>query len=311
MKGISIGVDIGGSHISCAAVHLEEKRFLPDSTATHTVNNKAESNEIIAVWAQTIQKTIDYIGLDAVRGIGFAMPGPFEYHTGIARNAAANDKYEKMFGVHVAEALRAALGLTPSFPIRFINDATAFALGENWLGKSQGSRASLSITLGTGFGSAFLIDGIPAVNGDLVPTSGCLWHIPYRESIADDYFSSRGLMAAYHKQGGRGAQTVRELAEAVHTDPIARQVLLHFGHDLGTFLLPWVKKANVEVLVIGGNISQSFALFEEPLRQVFFEAGYPLQMAASELLETASIIGSAVLLDDTFFRRVEPLLPLM
>lgn len=308
---ISIGVDIGGSHISCAAVHLGEKRFLPETMATGPVNNKAAAAEIIAVWGAVIQKTMDLAGLASVRGIGFAMPGPFEYHTGVARYGHANDKYEKLYGVQVSEGLRAYLELPEGFPIRFINDATAFALGENWLGKSQGSRVSLAITLGTGFGSAFLIDGVPVVEGDKVPASGCLWHLPFQESIADDYFSSRGLMRAYVQHGGRVAGNVRELAGLASQDTTARQVFEEFGQQLGAFLLPWVQKAGVEVLVIGGNISQALALFERPLQGAFQAASYPLRIATSELMETASIIGSAVLLDDGFYQQVEPLLPLM
>ena len=62
---------------------------------------------------------------------------------------------------------------------------------------------SLSITLGTGFGSAFISNRIPIVDGPLVPRLGCVYHLPYRDGIADDYFSTRGLLGRYKKLTGK------------------------------------------------------------------------------------------------------------
>ena len=66
----------------------------------------------------------------------------------------------------------------------------------------QKQKKSLSITLGTGFGSAFISDRIPIVDGPLVPKIGCVYHLPYRDGIADDYFSTRGLLGRYKKHYG-------------------------------------------------------------------------------------------------------------
>ena len=75
-----------------------------------------------------------------------------------------------------------------------MNDASSFAVGEAWAGSASKFDRSLSITLGTGFGSAFISNRIPIVDGPLVPKLGCIYHLPYRDGIADDYFSTRGLL---------------------------------------------------------------------------------------------------------------------
>ena len=46
-----------------------------------------------------------------------------------------------------------------------MNDASAFAVGEAWAGSASDFNRSLSITLGTGFGSAFISNHIPIVDG--------------------------------------------------------------------------------------------------------------------------------------------------
>src|SRR5690606_29394129 len=104
---------------------------------------------------------------------------------------------EKIYGLNVSKALRDYLGLREDFPVRFVNDAAAFAIGESWKGKTKGARRSLAITLGTGLGSGFVSDGLPVFHSPLIPEDGFIYHLPYKGGIADDYFSSRGLIRAY------------------------------------------------------------------------------------------------------------------
>jgi glucokinase len=49
MQNIAIGADIGGSHISCAAVDLTEGKVLRKTFAERPVNNQAQASEIISV----------------------------------------------------------------------------------------------------------------------------------------------------------------------------------------------------------------------------------------------------------------------
>jgi len=311
MGSIAIGVDVGGSHVSCAACNILEKKYLPETFSENELDNQGTADEIIGVWSKTIQATIDKVGLENVSGVGFAMPGPFDYANGIALFKGNNKKFENIYGLKVPEALREKMNLPDSFPIRFINDATAFAIGEDWIGKGNGFKRSMAITLGTGFGSAFLCDRLPVVSGDEVPDMGCIWYLPFKDGNADDFFSTRGFLNRYFEKTGIQLCGVKEMAHLAETDPVAKSLFDDFGAQLGIFLCPWMVKFGVEVLVIGGNISYAFPLFGESLNDCLKSQGADIKVAVSELRESAAMIGSAVLVDDSYFEKVKLLLPQM
>ena len=130
---IAIGIDIGGSHISCGAVDLQINQLIPGTCFESKVDNKASADDILNSWVGAIRLTMDVVGKDQVAGIGFAMPGPFDYSKGIALFERV-EKYLNLYGVHVDHEIRTRLGLPSAMPVRFINDATAFAVAEAWIG---------------------------------------------------------------------------------------------------------------------------------------------------------------------------------
>ena len=310
MRTIAIGVDVGGSHVCCAAV-IDKKRYLPETFSERDLDNQGTRDEIIDVWSRTIQSTINKVGQGNVCGIGFAMPGPFDYANGIALFKGNNKKYENLYGLDVSAGLRKALHLTEDFPIRFINDATAFAIGEDWIGKAYGTCNSLSITLGTGFGSAFLSNGMPVTIGENVPETGAFWHLPFETGNADDYFSTRGLLNRYKAQTGKQLSGVQELAQLTSNDAVANDLFIDFGNKMGVFLKPWIEKSKIEVLVIGGNISNAFGLFGKHLQDYLSENNVEVRIEISELKETAAMIGSSILADDNYYEQLKPILPTM
>lgn len=308
-KQIAIGVDIGGSHVSCAAINLQSKEYLKETFSESELDNHATADEIMEVWSNTIQKTMLAVDGQQLAGIGFAMPGPFDYVKGISQFRGENGKYENTFGLNVPLELRKGLGLNENFPVRFINDATAFAIGEDRFGVARESLRSLSITLGTGFGSAFIIDTLPVLEGAEVPGQGCLWHLPFEDGIADDYFSTRGLIKRYKAAGGDDVSGVKEIAEKIESQAAAREVFTDFGYKMGTFLKQWIKSSGSEVLVMGGNISKAYPLFSDSLDEGMGENAIPVRI--SELKETAAMIGSAHLIVDEFYNELLPLLAKM
>src|SRR5690606_22708469 len=142
------------------------------------VNHQAVADEIIQSWATSIGKTMDCIPDGGIAGIGFAMPGPFDYKNGISLMDKSVAKYESLYGINVGDALKNVLNLPSSMPFRYINDALAFAIGECWIGKASAHKNVMAITLGTGFGSAFVTDGVPVIEGKHVPEKGYVYHIP-------------------------------------------------------------------------------------------------------------------------------------
>jgi glucokinase len=309
-KHIAIGTDIGGSHISCAAVDLLTGKIMRETITERAVNNQAQASVIIGLWSEALSGALSKVPFEKVKGIGFAMPGPFDYVRGICYIKGVA-KYENLYGFNITDAISSSLGVPDDFLIRFMNDASSFAVGEAWAGSAMNARRSLSITFGTGFGSAFVSNRIPIVDGPEVPKLGCIYHLPYLDGIADDYFSTRWFIKQYKTITGRELSGVKELAELAETDKVVRELFTEFGDKAALFLAPWLKKFKADILVIGGNISHAYNLFGDVFESRLKKENCNCVVALSNLKEDAALIGSAYLLDDDFWKSVQHALPLM
>lgn len=303
MKKMAIGVDIGGSHITCQLVNLATPGVDGNSKVRLPVNGNTSKETIIAGWVEAIRKTIGTARLDSLAGIGFAMPGPFDYLNGVAWFKGVQ-KFENLYGVNVRAELINHLRLPESFPVRFLNDAACFAVGETWLGSSARYRRVIALTLGTGFGTTFIRDGLPVAGTDGVPADGFLYHVPFRDSVADDYFSTRWFLNEYNLVSGQQVPGVKELAELAEKDNNAANLFHNFGRNLGTFLCDWIKKFEAECVVIGGNISKSYPLFREEMESQFLKNNIRVAVCLSSFDEDAALMGSARLCDNRFYEKL-------
>lgn len=306
-KNLAIGADIGGSHITSAAVDMTTHTILDHTYASAEVDNKASADTIIRSWCRAIQDTLEKAGVDMPAGIGLAMPGPFDYVNGIALFEGVG-KFDHLNGVNVAKAMQELLAFPEPVPVRFMNDATSFGVGAVWLEPELATRNVLALTLGTGFGSAFIIDSLPVITDDRVPEMGCVYHLPYKDGIADDTFSTRGMIKAYKSRSGETVTGVKEIAERAESDEQAAAIFSQFGSELADFLAPWIKKASITDIIMGGNVTRSYDLFREPLESGFRENGCSVTVRITGDTEQMAILGSARLADDDYYQRVQPLL---
>ncbi len=303
---LSIGTDIGGTHITCAAVKIQEGELLTETLSRATYDHEASAETILQSWAKALNNTLSKIDESQLAGIGFAIPGPFDYRNGVSE---MEHKFKSLFGLHIPTALNPLLTTKKELPMRFLNDATSFAVGEAWVGEGQGFHKVVVITLGTGFGSAFTEDGVPVVSGDTVPKEGCLWHLPFKDGIADDYFSTRWFIGEYEKQTGQKIQGVKDLMDKTDTDAIAKGLFLQFGQNLADCLAIPLQQFGAEVLIIGGNIAHALPLFGGAFRGGLEKAGVSVKVVVSKHSEHAALIGSARLLDEVFWGKVSERLP--
>jgi glucokinase len=238
------------------------------------------------------------------------MPGPFDYVNGISmiRGVA---KYENLYGFNIADAIISSLDVDENFTVRFMNDASSFAVGEAWAGKASKVNRSMSITLGTGFGSAFIENKIPVVDGDKVPKLGCVYHLPFNGKIADESFSTRWFTGSYKNLTGKEVSGVKDIAVLAASDKKALALFHEYGSNMGRFLAPWLNRFGAEILVIGGNISNSYSLFGEMFEKSLREEKCSCRVEISDLKEDAALLGSAYLFEDTFWKDVQHALPLM
>jgi glucokinase len=311
-KRIAIGVDIGGHHIACAAIDIDKNELIPDSMSEESVNNKATSKEILSKWCKALKETIDKISSVSLVGIGFAMPGPFDYVNGIALFTKEVEKFESLYDINVATEIRNNLSLPNNITLRFINDATAFGIAEAWIGKAKNEERTIALTLGTGFGSAFIEKGLPVLEGNNVAKSGCLWHLPFNGGIADDSFSTRWFTNNYYQRTGKPIAGVKEIAlEAKKGEETALQLFHEYGSNMGEFLSPWLEKFDAQSIVIGGNIIGSFEFFGNDLTKAIAKNNIETKVHLSELMEMAAIVGAAHLIDDVYYNKIKNLLSRM
>lgn len=303
MSNTVVGVDIGGSHINCALYDIVEKAFASTKRFRRTVNSQDAGDKILDSWAEAIGQAIEEAAEKGFAGIGFAMPGPFDYLNGISLIKGVH-KFEDLYGVNIGEEIRKRLALVDDLPVRFLNDAACFAIGESFREPAIQHERLLAITLGTGFGTTFIDKHLPVAGQDGVPADGFLYHIPYGESMADDYFSTRWFQKEYLEREGKKLTGVKELFELAKTDAVALDIFKTFGKNLGAFLASWLRNYNAEGLVIGGNISAAHSLFLNELKQEFQKDSLNVSVYVSHQQEDASLIGSASLCDNTLYSRL-------
>lgn len=306
---IIIGVDVGGSHVASAAINMQTNEIIEGSYFYSVVNNKAEKNVILKKWANVINDTLLFLKDDNdVKGIGFAIPGPFNYQKGIAM-FEGNDKYEDLYGVSIVDSLPLLLS-NNKLKLRFLNDATAFGVSGSFLRSSLDKKKVLAITLGTGFGAAFLNHHIPLVNCDGVPKDGCLWDKPFKEGIADDYFSTRWFVKTYNELSNKKILNgVKEIASL--NNNVSKQVFNEFSENLSSFLLPYMYEFGCELLIIGGSISKAHNLFLEKLEKSLKENNIDVDIVVLGDTEKENIIGASYLFNDEFWKEIKPKLTLI
>ncbi|MDW3194966.1 MAG: ROK family protein [Cytophagales bacterium] len=302
-----IGVDVGGSHILSGAIELQTGTLLGTSLFDAKIDNKASRTAIMQAWAGTINQSLKAVQGNHVLGIGFAMPGAFNYKTGVAL-FEGNEKYESLYDCHVPQSLGPLL-ISKTLKMRFLNDASSFAVGEAWKGEAAGKNKALSITLGTGFGSAFVKKGIPVTSGETVPEHGCLWHLPFQDGIGDDFFSTRWFTNSYKSLTGKEIPGVKELHDLHKKGDSVAMLLFHeFGINLGKFINIWIQRFEPDVLVMGGNISKAWDLFSTSFYQELDREKLQLEVKVSQLKEQAALLGGARLFDPDTWEKIKQVL---
>ncbi|MCT9931291.1 ROK family protein [Planotetraspora sp. A-T 1434] len=254
-------LDVGGTHVTAALVETRTWTTVAGSRHRRGLDAKGTAGEIVG----TLASALDTLGSMSGRTVGIAMPGPFEYATGIGRFRDVG-KFDGLDGVDVRAALTRALDPAPE-RIVFLNDAVAFALGELRRGVLAGRRRGVAITLGTGVGSAFVAGGRVVTEGIGVPPEGRADLLRIDGAPLEDVVSRRAILARYRRRSARGATDVATLAGLARAgDPGAAESLSTPLTALGRALAPWLADFEAEALVLGGGIAASFDLVAPPLR---------------------------------------------
>ncbi|MEP9362911.1 polyphosphate--glucose phosphotransferase [Nocardioides sp. CN2-186] len=148
------GIDFGGTGIKGAPVDLETGEFAAERERIRTPE-KSTPDAIAEIFVELLAKFPDCTG-----AVGVTVPGVVRH--GVVHSAANIDK--SWIGTDADKVFTDATGRD----VHVVNDADAAGLAEVRYGAAKG-RSGLVIvtTLGTGIGSALLLDGVLVPNSEL------------------------------------------------------------------------------------------------------------------------------------------------
>ncbi|TDQ07348.1 ROK family protein [Pedobacter metabolipauper] len=274
-----IGVDIGGSHITASHVDCKSYKVIESTMTRIRVASMDTAEVIINSWVEALSPMI----VESAEGdikLGIAMPGPFDYENGISL-MKGQEKYDSLYGMNVREILSDRLGI-PGEHIVFINDAEAFLRGELASGAASDFEKAIGVTLGTGLGSSSNCKGEPVdVNRAFVP---------FLDSIAEEYISTRWFLKRYKELTGQSVKNVEDLLSTTDQG-IKDQLFEEFATNLANFLNDFIADENPEVLVVGGNIAKTWNHFMPALQSKIVNKKVVIRQ--TEMWEDAALVGAA------------------
>jgi len=276
----NIGVDIGGSHITAAQVDLTEGKIITSTIARAKVYPHGSAEEILGAWTKTIAEAC---GGGSDCQLGIAMPGPFDYLTGICLMKKVN-KYEALYGLNIKEELSARLGIAAQ-NIIFRNDSEAFLAGEMRFGAGKGLARGIGITLGTGLGTSIY------QNGEAQDMALGI-NYPMLEGVAEDYISTRWFVSAYQSRTQSSIEGVKQLLQLYPSDVIARELFEDFGQNLSSFIQGFIKQFEPEIIIIGGNIAHASEKFFPTIIHQLSDYNPTIQLQKAILNEEAALLGA-------------------
>lgn len=156
---LRIGIDVGGTWIKGALIDLANGA--PAGTVRRLQTPSGGSVDAVTDTVEQIVAELEAESHRAAdRAVGIAIPSIVQ--RGVARSAA--NMHGSWIGLDVQRYLQSRLGR----PVRVVNDADAAGLAETQYGAGEANRGVvLVLTLGTGIGSALIVDGTLVPNFEL------------------------------------------------------------------------------------------------------------------------------------------------
>ncbi len=275
-EGVFLGIDLGGTQLKAARFSADGTRVAMENAASNAGGDAEEIFGALYSAASTL------IGGSRLRGIGVGVAGLLDPGSGRILNSP---NIPALSGFALRSRVREAFGDT--IPVQMMNDANAAALGEYFAGAGAGSSSMFLLTLGTGIGGGFVIDGnlwtgaagVGAEVGHMcIRADGPLCHCGARgclEACVSGWALMRdaGQIAKRHPESAiaelspRTPLTLAELASA--GDRQARALWENAGAMLGTGIANLMNLLNPDRIVLVGGLGGAGDLLFEPARRAW------------------------------------------
>lgn len=277
MKDYVIGVDLGGTKISCALATIagivESKWTIP--TEAH-LGEKVVLDNII----DSINKVMELgkVSIDEIKAIGIGSPGPLDIEKGIVvttpnlpfKNFKLVEPIKKEFNV----------------PVFLDNDANVAAIGEYMLGAAKGLKNMIYVTVSTGVGGGAVLDG-KVYRGSTYnalevghmtldpfgPTCGC-GNNGCLEAMSSGTAIARRANEALRSKvetSLRKYETVTSyevFEEAKAGDIVAKEIIDRALTYLGIGIANMITSFDPEIIIIGGGVSKAGDIVFDKVKEV-------------------------------------------
>lgn len=277
---VVIGIDIGGTNTVFGIVDRSGRILAEDGITT---SHYDEPEVFVAALYEKIMITIPKIGREVeVLGFGIGAPmgninkGTIEYPADLPWKGI----------IPLAEIFSRHTGL----PVIVTNDANAAAVGEMIYGGAKGMKNFVVITLGTGLGSGFVVDGKLVYGQD--GFAGEIGHTSIRPGMSnrDCGCGRKGCLETYVSATGLKRTVLKILADRLEDselrrysfdeldskkiyeaarrgDILALAAFEHTGAMLGFKLADVVAHTNPEAIFLFGGLALAKELIFEPAQK--------------------------------------------
>jgi glucokinase len=269
---VSVGVDIGGTNTVWGLINEQGQVQVEGSILT---KNYLEPSNFVAKLALEIKNALKQHSKFELVGIGIGAPngnyfnGTIEYAPNLVWEGIV--PLQKIFQAHF------------DLPVWVTNDANAAAIGEMLFGAAQGMKDFVIVTLGTGLGSGFVVngelvyghDGFAGELGHTIVerngrTCGCS-----RKGCLETYASATGIVYTAKErlkkyQGKSLLQEQERISSkiiancAAQGDALALEIFDYTAEQLGFSLANTVAISSPEAIILFGGLANAGALIVEP-----------------------------------------------
>ncbi len=308
-----IGIDLGGTSVRVGAITPQGRILAVRKTAIEARRGPQAGVERIIGLIHTV---LDEAGHPALLGIGMGSTGPIDRQRGAIQNPYTLPTWED---VDICRPLQEAFGV----PVNLENDADAAALGEYWCGAGQGVARLYAVTVGTGIGTAFLLNGevYRGLDGSH-PEGG---HISIDPSGPRCYCGLDGCweMLAAGPAIGRNAREALQRGEgpsqllalaggqieqveaplvveaAAAGDPLAKRILDRAARDTSLGLINIILFFVPDVIVLSGGVMNNAGQFLPAIQEVLARTGDSMvpatrvKIVPAALGDQAGLLGAA------------------
>ena len=301
-------IDIGGTNLRMALVSRDGAVLQRLSLPCKIADGIGPFLENIGNCAQRLTGFASSSAI-SIRAVGAGVPGA----TDSSGRVISSVNLEPLVGFD----LRTWLSKTLNLPAVLLNDANAAAFAELTYGAGRPFASFIHFTLGTGVGSGLVLNkqvwtgrrGIAAEYGHATVepvgrpcncgNNGCL----------EQYASANGIILNAKEQLLKGnnsslaeyaqSMTAAQIARAAQNgDNVAIECLETAGRYLGIAAATAVNLLDLEAIIIGGGVAESFAFLEPAISSELQRRAYPtaregLKVLKGELGDNAGLLGAA------------------